>query len=122
MSGRASVASTAPPVQTFPEALERYLAASVQPSALERSTLLSGAPVAWLLDADASKEVAVFGAVWINASPADYVRRVRDIENFERGGGFRVTKRISNPPLVPDLRSYLLEFPRATLAGATSFL
>ena len=58
---------------------------------------MSGAPLTKLLDADASKEVAVFGAVWIDGSPAQYVRRVKDIEHFERGGAFRITKRISDP-------------------------
>ena len=102
LAARAPGSSQAAPVQTFPEVLERYLAANVQPTALERSSLLAGSPVAKLLDADASKEVAVFGAVWINALPADYVRRVTDIENFERGGGFRVTRRISSPPRLED--------------------
>ena len=42
-----------------------------------------------LLDADETKEVAVFGAVWIKAPIRRYTDAVRDIENFERGGGFR---------------------------------
>ena len=106
--GRAPESSQGAPVQTFPEALERYLASTVQPTSLERSTLLSGGAVAKLLDADEGKEVALFGAVWINAAPSDYVRRVADIENFERGGAFRVTKRISNPPRLEDFAAMTL--------------
>jgi hypothetical protein len=46
--------------------------------------------------------VAVFGAIWINAPIQRYVEAVQDIENFERGGGFRVTTRISTPPRLED--------------------
>lgn len=94
--------------QQFPPAFERYLAETVHPTADERSTLLSGAPLTKLLDADPNKEVAVFGAVWINAPAARYIERLQDIENFERGGGFRVTKRISNPPRLEDFDALTL--------------
>ena len=85
--------------------VRELVAATVRPTARERQTLMSGAPITKLLDSDASKEVAVFGAVWIDGSPAQYVRRVKDIENFERGGAFRITKRISDPPTAGRLRS-----------------
>jgi hypothetical protein len=93
----------------LPSTFERYVATAVRPTARERQTLLSGGPITKLLDSDASKEVAVFGAVWISASPAAYVRRVKDIENFERGGAFRITKRISDPPRLDDFAQ--LELP-----------
>jgi len=50
----------------------------------------------------------VFGAVWIKGSPAAYVKLVKDIEQFERGGSFRVTKRISNPPVPQDFAALKL--------------
>jgi hypothetical protein len=104
------LADAQPPPHAFPEALEHYLAESVQPSALERSSLLSGAPLTKLLDdADPAKEVFVFGAVWIDAPATEYVNRVKEIEKFERGGGFRVTKRISDPPQLQDFDA--LEIP-----------
>ena len=95
--------------RALPPAFESYLAKTVQPTTRERQALMSGAPITKLLDSDASKEVAVFGAVWIDGSPAEYVRRVKDIENFERGGAFRVTKRISDPPRLEDFAQ--LELP-----------
>ena len=42
-----------------------------------------------LLDGDESKEVAVFGAIWIDAPISRYADAIKDIENFERGGGSR---------------------------------
>jgi hypothetical protein len=88
--------------QLLPESFERYLSAEVRPTAAERRALLSGAPLTKLLASDPAKEVFVFGAIWINASPADYVRQLKDIEGFEKGGGFRVTSKISRPPTLDD--------------------
>jgi hypothetical protein len=82
--------------------LEQYLATIVKLSTDERARLVSGAPVTKLLDADPSREVAVFGAIWIDAPRRRYVEAVTDIETFERGGGFRVTRRISVPPRPED--------------------
>jgi len=82
--------------------LDSYLSTTVRPSAAERKLLIDGGPITKLLDADASKEVAVFGAVWIDATVRRYVDAVEDIENFEKGGGFKLTKRISSPPALAD--------------------
>jgi hypothetical protein len=86
----------------FPSRLEEYLTKNVAITAGERKSLLAGAPVTKLLDVDEGKEVGVFGAVWIDAPAQRYVDAVNDIEHFERGGGFKVTKRISSPPTIED--------------------
>jgi hypothetical protein len=86
----------------LPPRLDSYLCTTVRPSAAERKLLINGGPITKLLDADASKEVAVFGAVWIDAPVRRYVDAVEDIENFEKGGGFKLTKRISSPPALAD--------------------
>jgi hypothetical protein len=39
---------------------------------------------------------------------------VKDIENFERGGGFKITKRISSPPRLEDFAQ--LQLPREDFA------
>lgn len=98
----ASVEPSQGTVPTLPPRLEQYLTTTVKLTADERKQLTDGAPVTRLLDADESKEVAVFGAIWINAPIARYVEAVKDIENFERGGGFKVTKRIGAPPRLED--------------------
>ena len=86
----------------FPPRLEEYLAKSVAITAGERKTLLAGAPVTKLLDGDEGKEIGVFGAVWVDAPVQRYVEAITDIERFERGGGFRATRRISAPPTTDD--------------------
>jgi hypothetical protein len=88
--------------KTFPQRLEAYLKGTVRLTEAERQALISGRPVTKLLDADPATEVAIFGAVWVAAPPELYARAVKDIESFERGESFRVTKKISDPPRLED--------------------
>jgi len=91
-SGRASL----------PPQLDSYLTKVVKLPPDLRAQLLAGQPVTRMLDADPSREVAVFGAVWVAAPASGYVAAVRNIEQFEKGENFRVTKKISNPPKPSD--------------------
>jgi hypothetical protein len=77
--------------------LASFLVEEAHTTSSEREALLAGNPLVKLLDADPSEEIAVLGAVWVNAPARLYVEQVKDIEAFERGGAFRVTKRISEP-------------------------
>jgi hypothetical protein len=87
--------------RSFPAPVERYLAnAHLTPD--DRRQLLAGMAIARPLPADGSKELAVFGAAWINAPVERYIQRLTDIEQFERGGRFKLTKRISSPPQLSD--------------------
>src|SRR5262245_6693384 len=86
----------------FPAGLESYLTKYVKLAADQRAQLSAGTPVTKLLDSDPTKEVVVFGGVWIKAPIASYLAAVRDIEHFESGGGFRITKKISSPPKLED--------------------
>lgn len=90
------------PGASLPPRLQSYLTRVVRPTPDERQRLLSGAPITKLLQADGSKEVAAFGAIWINAPMRRYVEAVHDIENFERGGAFLATRRINAPPKLED--------------------
>jgi hypothetical protein len=98
---------------SFPPLLDAYLTTQVHLTAAERKSLSSNVPVTKLLEADPSKEVSVFGAVWIDAAPVDYVRLIEDIERFERGGRFHITKKISAPPRLDDFA--LLRLPEEDL-------
>jgi hypothetical protein len=113
-AGQASQTSPQASERQFPSQLDSYLTTYVRLTPAQRRLLLSGAPVATLLEPSSSQEVALFGAVWVDASPYAYVELLKDIENFERGDAFRVTKRISDPPRLDDFA--LLELPRADIA------
>jgi hypothetical protein len=101
-------AHAVPSRAAFPAAMEQYLAKTARLSEAERADLAAGKAVAKLLDADPNTEIAVFGAVWIAAAPEEYVRRLSDIETFERGGPFLVTKKLSDPPVASDFSSLVL--------------
>ena len=92
----------------FPPRLDAYFTKVLKLGAEERKALLGGAPVAKNLDADPAKEVAIFGAIWIAAPVAKYVAALQDIENFEKGEGFRATKKIGEPARVEDFAALTL--------------
>jgi hypothetical protein len=87
---------------SLPSALASFLTEEAHAAPSERQALLAGNPLVKMLDADPAKEIAVLGAVWVNAPSGLYVEQVRNIEQFERGGAFRITKRISDPPSPDD--------------------
>lgn len=97
----------------LPARLEHYLTNVVRLTPAERNRLATGEPMTKMLEADESKELAVFAGGWIRGSMRRYVDAVKDIETFERGGGFRVTKRVSTPPTLSDFRE--LRIPDADL-------
>lgn len=86
-----------------PGRLGDYIRTHVKLTSAAQARLLQGQPVTQLLDdADPSREVSVFGAVWVKAPIARYVAAVRDIEQMEKGDAFLVTKRLSRPPRLED--------------------
>ncbi len=86
----------------LPARIDSYIKSDVKLTPQQQKQLLAGQPVTQLLDTDPAKEVAIFGAVWVKAPAARYVEAVKDIEAFEKGGNFLVTKRISSPPRLED--------------------
>jgi hypothetical protein len=92
----------------MPPRLADYIARHVKLSAEQQARLLRGEPVTQLLDANPSREVAIFGAVWVKSTIDRYVAAVKDIEQFEQGGNFLMTKRISSPPRLQDFDSLTL--------------
>ena len=105
---RWSGASDAREQGAFPPPLERYISTVIRLGADERQRLFDGGPVVRILEADASKEVALFGAIWIAAPIAEYLSLLQDIENFEKGPGFRVTKKVSEPARLEDFAALVL--------------
>lgn len=105
-----AAAETAAPggAPAFPADVDAYLTKYVKLDANARAQLLAGAPVTKMLESDPSKEVAVFGAVWVNAPVDRYLAAVRDIERFESGAAFRVTKKVSAPPRLDDFAQLTL--------------
>ena len=72
-----------------------------------------GQVVSKILEVEDATEVAVIGAVWIEASPEEFVARQKDIENLEKGDQVLAIKKLSVPPKLSDFAT--LEFPAADL-------
>src|SRR5262249_137087 len=87
---------------SLPARLDSYIKTDVKLTPQETAQLLAGQPVSRLLETDPSKEVAIFGAVWVNAPIARYVAAVKDIESFEKWDNFLATQRISSPARLED--------------------
>jgi hypothetical protein len=86
----------------FAAPFDSYINAHLKLTADQHQQLLAGRPVTQHLKTDPAKEVAIFGAVWVKAPMARYLSAVKDIESFEKGDNFLVTKRISEPPRLDD--------------------
>jgi len=99
---------------SLPHSLDQYVTGHVRLTQAQRRQLLAGGAVTALIDVNAREEVAVFGAVWVDAPAASYVAQLKDIERFESGGSFRMTKRISDPPRLQDFAD--MELPAEDLA------
>jgi len=95
----ALLASTALIPQAEPaRELDRFLKRFIGFADSDIQALDRGQVVVKMLKTDLDREIAVFGAVWIDAPPSLYVERSKDIESFEKGGGFLLTKAVSSPP------------------------
>jgi hypothetical protein len=82
-------------------------AAIVTLTTSEIEELEAGRPVTRLLASGSGDEV-MFGAVWIETPVSNYLLAIRDIERFECGGGFAMTKRLSDPPRLEDFADMAL--------------
>jgi hypothetical protein len=95
--------------QSAPSANAAELSDLVQFTPAEIQQLKAGRTVSRLLTSGGDHEIAVAGAVWIDAPMSDGVQAMKNIEHLEHGNGFLVTKRISNPPRLEDFSA--LELP-----------
>ncbi len=104
----AAAVSAQPGPATLPAQLESYVTKVVRPTAAQRKAMFSGQPVTQLLDADPTREVSVFGIIWVKAPMSRYIEAIRNIEEFEKGENFRVTKKVSSPPRPEDFAQLVL--------------
>jgi hypothetical protein len=111
-SGRAQTSGVRGP-GPLPPAIRTLLSSELNVPADEIRALESGKTISRALEGDASREVALFGATWVDASPAAYLDAVKNIERLERGAGFIVTRRISDPPRLSDFDA--LELPQGDI-------
>ena len=74
----------------------------------QADTVRRGEPVVVALETAVPSEIAIGGAVRINAPASRLVAVVRDIERLEQGGGFIATRKFSSPPREADMAAFQL--------------
>jgi hypothetical protein len=75
----------------------------------EIAAISSGVPVAKVLHTPTPAEILVFGAVYVSASPADYVASATDVDALSRIPGYLAIRRFSSPPRITDLAGFTLD-------------
>jgi hypothetical protein len=85
--------------------------------AAELADLARGKIVKHALDAPAPGELAVVGAVRVNALEGAFVERVRDVVRFKAGPDVLQIGRFSNPPVLEDLASLTIDKTDLDLRG-----
>jgi hypothetical protein len=69
----------------------------------------NGKPVALNMKSRIPDEIFVFGAVYINAKPEEYVKFIMDTERLSRLPEYPGIGKFSNPPQVADLKNFELD-------------
>lgn len=68
-----------------------------------------GQPVVQVLTGQVSSEIAVFGAIYINTSPEDYLNAMRDVNNLRNSHNYLAIRQISAPPRLSDFQGFVFE-------------
>lgn len=91
--------------------LGHFLSTSFGFTAAQVASVRAGRPVAVNMPSSLDREVAVAGAIHIDATAERLVALLQDVEQLESGPGFLRTRRLSDPPRLEDFAD--LELPAA---------
>ncbi len=94
--------------QTTPE-LRVFFKEQVGLSDDQIDMIARGGAIAKVLPSPRPSEIVVFGAVFINATPEEYVRFAFDLDRLRRLPSYLGVGRISDPPALADLEGFILE-------------
>jgi hypothetical protein len=71
--------------------------------------LQQGKPVTKVLSTQTPDEVAVFGAIYINASPEDYLKAAQNLDALRKSPSYLGVRKFSSPPQLSDLQGFVLD-------------
>src|SRR5580704_14707532 len=69
----------------------------------------AGKAVARILDSRTPDEVFVFGAVYVQSTPEDYLRLASDVDSLRKLPSYLAIQKFSDPPRISDLDGLTLE-------------
>ncbi len=96
------MAQASPEPNTF---FKQYIGLSDQ----QIADIQQGKAVTKVLSTQTPAEVAVFGAVYIHASPEDFVKAARNLKSRRESPDYLGIQRFSSPPALSDLKGFILE-------------
>ncbi|MCX6636466.1 MAG: hypothetical protein NT090_15510 [Acidobacteria bacterium] len=73
------------------------------------ATIARGTAVAKVLPSKTPAEIFVFSAVFVNATPEEYVKLAFDVGRLRRLPSYPGVGRFSDPPMLSDLKGFTLE-------------
>jgi hypothetical protein len=68
-----------------------------------------GKAVAQVLPTPAPSEVVIFGAIYINASPENYLKLMQNLHSFRASRHYLGVRQITTPPKLSDFEGFVLE-------------
>src|SRR5262245_9771034 len=72
------------------------------------TAIQQGKAVTKVLSTKTPSEIAVFGAIYINASPDEYLRSVQNLGALRRSSNYLAIRKFSSPPTLADLEGFVL--------------
>src|SRR5262249_33500827 len=73
------------------------------------AAIQQGKAVTKVLSTKTPEEVAVFGAIYINASPEDYLKAAQNVEALRKSPNYLGVRKFSSPPQLSDLEGFTLD-------------
>jgi hypothetical protein len=73
------------------------------------ASIRNGKAFAKIVDSPTADEVFVFGSVYINSTPENYLQFAADIDQLRKLPGYLEIKKFSDPPQLSDLQGFTLE-------------
>jgi len=73
------------------------------------AVIQSGKPVTKVISSKTPSEIAVFGAIYINASPEEYLKAAQNVDALRKSANYLGVRRFSSPPRLSDLEGFALD-------------
>jgi hypothetical protein len=89
--------------------LDKFLRENVGLSGEQIDSIHHGKAVAVVLDSPMPDEVFVFGAVYVDATPAAYLRLASDFDALRKLPSYLAVQQFSNPPRLSDLSGFTMD-------------
>src|SRR5258706_640474 len=89
--------------------LDKFLKENAGLNNVQIDTIHRGKAVATVLDSPTADQVFVFGTIYIDAMPENYLQLANDFDSLRKLPGYLAIQRFSNPPQLSDLPQVIID-------------